>query len=129
MATKKKKKTRRKTAVRRPPRKPAPKRSKKKTGAGKPKRAGKSPSRAPKKNVIGVVTHYFPKVNAAVVKLKRPLAIGDAILIKGRTTSFEQKVDSMQIDHVPIQAAKKGDEIGLAVIDRVREHDLVLSPT
>ena len=82
----------------------------------------------PTKQIIGVVTHYFPHVNAAVVKLKKPLAIGDSILIKGKTTNLEQKIESMQIDHVAIQKAKKGDEIGLQVVDRVREHDLVLAP-
>jgi putative protease len=74
------------------------------------------------------VTHYFPHVQAAVVKVKKPLTLGDTVLIKGSTTNFEQRVESMQIDHVAIQQAKKGDEIGLQVNDRVREHDLLLLP-
>ncbi|OGW85533.1 MAG: translation elongation factor-like protein [Omnitrophica bacterium RIFCSPHIGHO2_02_FULL_46_11] len=82
----------------------------------------------PKNRIIGVVTHYFPHVQAAVVKLKKPLAVGDTILLKGTTTDFEQTVASMQIDRIPLQNAKKGDEIGLQVKERVREHDLVLSP-
>lgn len=76
--------------------------------------------------VIGVVTHYFPHVKAAVVKLKRPLRINDDVTFLGHTTNFSQKVTSMQINHKPIEVAKKGDEIGLEVNDRVREHDLVL---
>ena len=79
--------------------------------------------------MIGVVTHYFPHVQAAVIKLKKPLAVGDTILIKGTTTDFQQQVESIQIDRVPIQKAKKGDEIGLQVKERVREHDLVLIPS
>ena len=67
-------------------------------------------------------------MNAAVVKLKRPLSVGDTVIVKGKTTEFEQKVDSMQIDHVVISNAKKGDEIGLQVDDRVREHDLLIAP-
>jgi hypothetical protein len=31
----------------------------------------------------------------------------------------------MQIDRVPINTAKKGDEIGLLVNSRVRQHDVV----
>lgn len=83
---------------------------------------------APKKikeNIIGIVTHYFPHVRAAVVKLKAPLAVGDTIKIKGHTTDFTQTIESMQIDRVPVNSAKKGQEIGLLVNSRVRQHDVV----
>ncbi len=75
--------------------------------------------------IIGVVTHYFPQVRAAVVKLKTPLKIGDTIKIKGHTTDFTQTVTSLQINHVPINEAKKGQEIGLLVDSRVRQRDIV----
>jgi len=78
-----------------------------------------------KENVIGLITHYFPKVRAAVIKLKAPLSVGDSIKIKGHTTDFTQVISSMQIDRVPITNAKKGDEIGLLVNSRVRQHDKV----
>jgi len=78
-----------------------------------------------KENIIGKVTHYFSKVRAGVIKLKLPLAIGDTIKIKGHTTDFTQTVNSMQIDRVPINQAKKGQEIGLLVDSRVRQHDKV----
>jgi len=79
-------------------------------------------------NVIGAITHYFPKVQAAVIKLDAPLAVGDTIRIKGHTTDFTQPITSMQIDHVPITIAKKGDEVGLLVTSRVRQHDTVSKP-
>jgi len=78
-----------------------------------------------KEKIIASITHYFPKVQAAVLKLKAPLTIGDAIKVKGHTTDFTQTVTSMQIDHVPINSAKKGDEIGLLVNSRVRRRDTV----
>jgi hypothetical protein len=78
-----------------------------------------------KATVIGTVTHYFPKVRAAVVKLKTGFSLGDAVRIKGHTTDFTQNVISMQIEHVPITKAKKGQEIGLLVNSRVRQHDIV----
>lgn len=94
---------------------------------GKPLKAKKAKvAKKPKENVIGKVTHYFPHVKAAVIKLKAPLAAGDTVKIKGHTTDFTQNVTSMQIDHVPLQSAKKGDEIGLLVDSRVRQHDLVI---
>jgi putative protease len=85
----------------------------------------KTPALKPEGKVIGTVTHYFPHVMAAVVKLKAPLAIGDSIKIKGHTTDFTQNVTSLQINHVPINSAKKGQEIGLLVNSRVRQHDVV----
>ena len=109
---------------------------KKKKKSSKPVKKAKSKKKAvkakqPKKvkvDVIGVVTHYFPKVNAAVIKLTKPLSVGDTVMIKGSTTEFKQKIESMQIDHVVITKAKKGDEIGLEVNDRVREHDILIAP-
>ncbi|MDD5477035.1 MAG: hypothetical protein PHG87_02340 [Candidatus Omnitrophica bacterium] len=74
-------------------------------------------------NLIGTVTHYFPHVQAAVIKLKGPLAMGDTVKIKGHTTDLTQAVTSMQIDRVVISNAKKGDEIGLQVNSRVRQGD------
>ncbi|RJP29212.1 MAG: translation elongation factor-like protein [Candidatus Omnitrophota bacterium] len=75
--------------------------------------------------MLGVVTHYFPKVRAAVIKLKGLLSVGDKIRIKGHTTDFTQVVNSIQIDHVVVNQAKKGAEIGLLVNSRVRQHDAV----
>ncbi|OGX26355.1 MAG: hypothetical protein A3J51_04795 [Omnitrophica WOR_2 bacterium RIFCSPHIGHO2_02_FULL_45_21] len=78
--------------------------------------------------VIGKVTHYFPHVNAAVIKLKLPLKAGDSIQIKGHTTDLKETVTSMQINRAPITEAKKGDEIGLLVTSRVRTGDTVYKP-
>ncbi len=78
-----------------------------------------------KQKITGKITHYFPKVRAAVIKLEAPLVVGDKIKIKGHTTDFKQVITSMQIDRVPIDQAKKGQEIGLLVESRVRQHDIV----
>jgi len=75
--------------------------------------------------LIGLVTHYFPHVQAAVIKLKSSLATGETVKIKGHTTDLTQTVASMQIDRVEIQTGKKGDEIGLQVATRVRQGDKV----
>lgn len=109
--------------------KKAPKRIAKKT-AKKRVSAKKKAPKPPKSptaglEVIGEITHYFPHVNAGVIKLKKPLSVGDQIYIKGHTTDFKEKVDSMQIDHVPVQSAKPQDEIGILVKQRVRAGDTV----
>ena len=75
---------------------------------------------------IGEVTHYFPHVNAAAVKLlKSGLKVGDSIYIKGHTTDFKEQVLSIQLDHATIPEGKKGQEIGLLVKSRVRQGDKV----
>jgi len=96
---------------------------KKKTSAKKP--ASRKKTVKKEGNLIGSITHYFPHVQAAVIKLKGPLTIGETVKIKGHTTDFTQVISSMQIDRVAISSAKKGDEIGLQVGSRVRQHDKV----
>jgi len=70
---------------------------------------------------IGVITNYFEHVNAAAIKLSGALKVGDKIKVKGGETEFEQVIDSMQINRVPVQKAKKGDEIGILVKEKVRK--------
>ncbi len=75
---------------------------------------------------IGEVTHFFPHVKAAAVTIiKAGLKVGDKIYIKGHTTDFKEKIKSMQLDHVTIQEAEVGQEIGLLVKSRVRIGDSV----
>ena len=75
--------------------------------------------------LIGEVTHYFPHVPVAVLKLDTELNVGDTIHIKGHTTDFVQTVESMQIEHQAIQSAGPGDDVALQVTDKVREGDKV----
>lgn len=97
--------------------KPAPKRVK--------KPVAKPQMPLPEMELVGEVTHYFPHVSAGVIDVAKPIALGDNLYIKGFTTDFKQKVTSMQINRVPIQVAKQGDEIGLSVDQRVRAGDKV----
>jgi len=79
----------------------------------------------PELKEVGKVTHFFAKINVAVVELTAPISVGDKIRIQGPTTDFEQTIQSMQIEHQNVQTAKKGQSIGLKVNERVREHDTV----
>jgi len=74
---------------------------------------------------IGVITHYFGKVGAGIIKLSAPLKVGDKIHIKGHTSDFTETINSMQIEHEIVQEAKKGDEVGINVTEKVHEHDRV----
>jgi putative protease len=75
---------------------------------------------------IGVISHYFGKISVAGIEIEKgKLEAGDTIHIKGHTTDFQQIIKSMQIDLQTVEAAKKGDSIGIKVSERVREHDEV----
>lgn len=72
--------------------------------------------------LVGVVTHFFPKVSAAVLKVESPIKIGDRIkIVAPGGSEFEQQIDSMQIDREEITEAKSGDEIGMKVDQKVHE--------
>jgi len=75
---------------------------------------------------IGVVTHYYDKIQVAAIRLtKGSLKTGDTIHILGHVTDVKQVVASLQIEHAVVPEAKKGDEIGVKVDERVHEHDQV----
>ena len=112
-----------KKTVKKPAKKLIKKRVNKKNPISKKKPVKKTAKSEGK--LIGLVIHYFPHVQAAVIGLKEPLANGDTLKIKGHTTDLTQTVTSMQIDRVEISSAKKGDEIGLQVNSRVRQGDKV----
>jgi len=78
---------------------------------------------------IGKVTHYFARLNVAVLSLTDSLSVGDRIRIRGRSTDLEQTVDSMQIEHKPVLKVGPGDDVALKVVEPVREGDIVYRVT
>jgi translation elongation factor EF-Tu-like GTPase len=75
---------------------------------------------------IGIVEHFFTNVGVAAIKITNgELKIGDIIHIVGTHTDIKQKIDSMQINRVPVESVKAGDDVGIKLKDRVREHDVV----
>ena len=79
---------------------------------------------------VGKITHYFSKIQVSVINIEKgELNVGDTIHIKGATTNFTQKIDSMQIEHETVEKATAGQSIGLKVKDAVREHDVVYKVT
>ncbi len=73
------------------------------------------------KKPIGVVSNYFEHVGVAAIKLNGALKVGDTVEIKGGEIDVEQKIDSMQVQHEQVDKAKKGDEIGIKVDEKVRK--------
>ena len=70
---------------------------------------------------IGTVSNYFEHVKVAAIKLDSGLKVGDNIRISGGEVDFEQPIKSMQIQHDKVETAKKGDEIGIKVKEKVRK--------
>jgi putative protease len=72
---------------------------------------------------IGRVTNYFSKIGVAVIKLTAPLKLGDEVRIRGGTRDFQQTVESMQVEHQPIEEAAPGQEIALKLDQKARVND------
>jgi putative protease len=76
---------------------------------------------------VGTVTDYYKKIGVAAVRLDAGgLAVGDTIRVHGHTTDFTQPVESLQLEHRPVQQAAQGAEVAVKVRERVRKHDVVL---
>jgi hypothetical protein len=72
---------------------------------------------------VGHISHFFDKIEVGIVELKAPLQVGDTIHIQGHTTDFVQQVDSLQIEHRAVPAAKAGEAVGIKLGQPVREGD------
>lgn len=109
--------------------KKAPAKPKAKTKGRKPasaKKKGPKKKKEPAGDQLGEVVAFFRIPVVAVIKVKQgSLKAGDHLWIKGHTTDLKQTIHSMQINHQPIQEARKGQEAGVKVISRVRRGDRV----
>lgn len=71
--------------------------------------------------LIGKISHYFSNIEVAVIDLSNSLEVGNEIRIVGGEIDFNQKIESMEVDHKKVSKAKKGDSVGLKVEQKVRE--------
>ena len=98
--------------------------------SAKPKRAPlplapKAPPGLPGEKFLGKVEDFFGKIFVVALTLKEALSVGDTLHIHGHTTDFTEEVKSMQIDHKPVQSAKKKDSVGIKVGQKARKGDNV----
>jgi hypothetical protein len=98
--------------------------------AARPARAKPAPvtpvALPPPGDRIGIVTHYFSNISVAVVKIESGrLRVGDTIHIRGHTTDFKQRIDSLQVEHKPVPEVGPNDDFGLKVSQHARENDVV----
>jgi len=76
---------------------------------------------------IGVVTHYYSHLSVMAMQLEpgTTLRVGDVIHIRGHTTDFTQKVESLEVNHAPVTEVGTNDDFGLKVVEHAREYDIV----
>lgn len=75
---------------------------------------------------VGIVTHYFTHLSVAIIQLDSGmLREGDIVHIKGHTSDFKQRVESMEVEHVHVGEVQVGQSFGLRVKEHAREHDVV----
>ena len=67
--------------------------------------------------MVGKVVHFYDKIGVAIVELSAPLVVGELLMFqRGDKELFTQPVSSMQINHAPVERAKKGDVVGIKVV-------------
>jgi translation elongation factor EF-1alpha len=74
---------------------------------------------------IGHITHFYNRINVAVLSLTDTLNLGDQVHILGHTTDFVQDVTSMEIEHEKVSSVGPGDEVALKVNESVRKGDKI----
>lgn len=75
---------------------------------------------------VGRVFKFFAQPSVAAIELTDgALRVGDNIHIQGATTDFTQEVASMEIEREAIEAAERGQSVGIKVQERVRPGDAV----
>lgn len=71
---------------------------------------------------IGKVTHYYDKINVAIIDLTSgTLKMGDQIKFKRGGDEFTQTISSLQVEHKAVEEAKAGKEFGLKVDQAVEK--------
>jgi hypothetical protein len=76
---------------------------------------------------LGAVTHYYSHLSVVAMQLEpgATLRVGDVIHIRGHTTDFTQRVESLEVNHASVDEVGPNDDFGLKVTDHAREHDVV----
>lgn len=70
---------------------------------------------------IGKVTNYYSKLGVAIIELDGTLSVGDKVrFLPDEKDSFEQIVESIQIEHQKKDSANKGDVIALKTNETVK---------
>lgn len=71
---------------------------------------------------IGTVTHYFGDIGVAVIEVESgELSVGDRVRIVGGDRDFTFAVESMEVDHEPVDEVGVGAEVAIKVPEKARD--------
>ena len=77
------------------------------------------------KEHVGRITHYWPKIQVASIKLTHgKIKVGDEIYIIGKTTFLKHKITDMEINHAKVKEAEKSQDVAIK-LPLCRENDEV----
>jgi len=74
-----------------------------------------------KEKPIGRVTHFYGHISVAIVKFTKAMKRGTKVAFRHGDHEIIETLDSMQYDHKDIDAAKKGQDVGVKVSDKIKE--------
>jgi putative protease len=78
------------------------------------------------KFLAGYVVHYYPKAKAGSVRLDhKDVKVGDKIIVEGKHTFIEQKVESIEVENKSAKVGKKGGEVAIIFKSPVKKGDKV----
>ena len=69
--------------------------------------------------LVGSVIDYDPHRQVAVVEVAADVAVGETLSFHGDSADFSQAIESMEVDHQPLEAASAGTEVAITVGQRV----------
>ncbi len=76
--------------------------------------------------LVGKVVHYYDKIGVAIIELSAPLVVGDLLTFRRGEREFTQPISSMQINHMPVPKARKGDVVGVKVVQQTDSGTLAI---
>lgn len=75
---------------------------------------------------VGRVVHYWTNIGVAGIEVTDgEIKVGDTLHIKGHTSDFSFKVESIHEEDKTIEKAEKGQKVGIKVPEHAREHDQI----
>ncbi len=74
---------------------------------------------------IGEVVHFFDRICVAELRLTETIHVGDMLHVLGHHTDFQQKVESLQIEHKEVSEATSGQDVALKVTQTVHPGDAI----
>ena len=85
-----------------------------------------APTQGAASEEIGQVIAYYGVPRVAMVEIRAgTLKLGDKIWIRGHTTDVVQDIRSMQWERQPVSEAKAGQQVGIQMEGKARQHDRV----